>query len=303
MNVSSRNTLRQRAIQNLEEQWEDLTFENDFVFGAVLRSDLDLCRRFLEVVLETKIDHVELVETQRVIAPAPDAKSVRLDVYVADGRGTVYDIEMQRTNASFLAKRARYYQSLLDAEQLDKGAEYNELPNTYVIFFCTFDPFRRGYRKYTFKQGCEEDPSVKALDGATRIFLNAFGERGQVTDELANLLRYIGGVYHSDEGLVGDIEAAVRKVLSSEDLRRQFVMLELKLSADRMMARYEGREEGRAEGRKEGRAEVMSRLADLRNALEREGRIDELLAALGNPEDLDRLYAEFGLDDNADAPA
>ena len=53
---------QRRAIRNLEERWEELTFENDFVFGAVLQSDLDLCRRVLETVLDMPIDHVDLVE-------------------------------------------------------------------------------------------------------------------------------------------------------------------------------------------------------------------------------------------------
>ena len=305
---------KRRAIRNLEERWEELTFENDFVFGAVLQSDLDLCRRVLETVLDMPIDHVDLVEAQRSIAAAPDAKAVRFDVYAADGSGAVYDIEMQRVNGPDLARRARYYQSMLDTEQLDKGAEYSELPDTYIIFFCTFDPFRRGLRRYTFRQTCQEDSSVKTRDGATRIFLNAFGERGEVSGELSKLLRYVGGVYHSDEGLVGDIEASVRKVLSSEELRREFVMLGLKYAADRADARREGREEGRAEGLEEGRAEgreegraegreeAFARLAALRDALDEAGRSFELIPALGNADALEALFREFDIPKGKGSP-
>ena len=131
-----------RNMRDLERSWSDLTFENDFVFGAVLRSDLDLCRRLLEAVLDMPIERVSLVQQQRTTDIAYEAKAIRLDVYVADGTGMVYDIEMQRLNATNLPRRARYYQSLLDSEQLDKGADYNDLPDTFVIFFCTFDPKR-----------------------------------------------------------------------------------------------------------------------------------------------------------------
>ncbi len=39
-----------------------------------------------------EIDHVEYLELQKEIKPDVDARSVRLDVYVNDGEGTVYDI-------------------------------------------------------------------------------------------------------------------------------------------------------------------------------------------------------------------
>ena len=36
-------------------------------------------------------------------------KSVRLDIYVEDGKETVYNIEMQTTENKNLSKRTRYY--------------------------------------------------------------------------------------------------------------------------------------------------------------------------------------------------
>ena len=73
-----------------------------------------------------------------------DAKSVRLDVYVWDGKGTVYDIEMQVTSAKELPKRTRYYQSMIDLQMIDKGQSYKKLNPSYVIFICRFDIFDTG---------------------------------------------------------------------------------------------------------------------------------------------------------------
>lgn len=33
--------------KDIERRWESLTFANDYVFGEVLRSNLDVCRRLL----------------------------------------------------------------------------------------------------------------------------------------------------------------------------------------------------------------------------------------------------------------
>ena len=49
------------------------------------------------------------------------------------------------------------------------------------------------------------------------------------------------------------------------------------------------------DARQEGRIEEISRLTELYNNLEKDGRREELLQALGNPETLRRLYEEYGL--------
>lgn len=71
-----------------------------------------------------EIDHIEYPEAQKDIRPDIDAKSVRLDVYIKDGKGTVYDIEMQAVDTKELSKRSRYYQSMLDMQLIDRGQTY-----------------------------------------------------------------------------------------------------------------------------------------------------------------------------------
>ena len=40
-----------------------------------------------------------------------------------------------------IEKRTRYYQSLIDIDQLEKNMDYRKLKESYIIFICTFDPF------------------------------------------------------------------------------------------------------------------------------------------------------------------
>jgi len=101
--------------------WEGLGISNDFLFGKVMQ-DTELCKELLMRILpELDIDHVEYPELQKGIKPDMDAKSVRLDVYVRDGKETIYDIEMQVADTRELPKRARYYQSMIDLQMIDKG--------------------------------------------------------------------------------------------------------------------------------------------------------------------------------------
>lgn len=97
------------------------------MFGKVML-DAELCKELLQRILpDLEIDHIEYPEAQKSIRAGVDAKSVRLNVYVRDGKGTIYDIEMQVANTRELPKRSRYYQSMIDLQLIDKGQYYKKL--------------------------------------------------------------------------------------------------------------------------------------------------------------------------------
>ncbi len=97
----------------VKTSWEDVGISNDFMFCKVMQQP-ELCKELLQRILpDLWIDHIEYPEAQKEIRADMDAKSVRLDVYIKDGIGTVYDIEMQVADTMELPKRTRYYQSLI----------------------------------------------------------------------------------------------------------------------------------------------------------------------------------------------
>lgn len=49
---------------------------------------------------------------------------MRFDVYFDDDQNTGYDIEMQNDNQGDLLRRSRYYQSVIDIEQIKAGEPY-----------------------------------------------------------------------------------------------------------------------------------------------------------------------------------
>ena len=42
-------------MEQLQKQYKELTFTDDFMFGKVLVNNPEICRRLLEVLLEIKI--------------------------------------------------------------------------------------------------------------------------------------------------------------------------------------------------------------------------------------------------------
>ena len=138
----------------MAKRYEELTISDDFMFGKAM-GDKVLCRDVLERLLEEKVGELEDVQPQREFRYTSGGKPVRLDMYTRDKK-RMYDAEMQNLNHQSvekleLPKRSRFYQSTMDTDHLSKGKSYRELPEGRVLFLCTFDPFGKGYAKYSFQ--------------------------------------------------------------------------------------------------------------------------------------------------------
>lgn len=73
-----------------------------------------------------------------------------------DGNGKIYNIEIQRSNAGADRKRERYNSSIIDANILDVGKEYEKLPESYVIFITENDVLEKGKPIYHINRYIEE---------------------------------------------------------------------------------------------------------------------------------------------------
>ena len=121
----------------------ELPLRNDFMFGEAMRTE-DICQLFLEELLGLDIRHIEFIDKQKELSDSYTHHGIRLDVYLKDDVGTVFNVEMQSTNHGDLSKRARFYQSAIDRDELPKGADYENLSESYIIFVCDFDYFQIG---------------------------------------------------------------------------------------------------------------------------------------------------------------
>ena len=194
--------------------WEELTIRDDYMFKLIMRRKR-ICKKLLERTLRMKIREIRYLETEKSMKTQYSSKGVRLDVYVRDEKETVYNIEMQvrRLEGDALFKRTRYYQSMMDADLLAAGSDYDDLNKTIIIFICPFDPFAEGRYIYTFENLCLENKDLRLKDGATKIFLNTKGVIGDVDSEIIAFLQYVDGVV-SDNSLVQEIEQEIQKVKS-----------------------------------------------------------------------------------------
>ena len=235
-----------------KQRLKELTIKDNFMFGAVMINE-DNCKGLLERVLEIPIERVD-VSKEKSMVYHPEYKGVRLDVYAKDEKQTRYNVEMQVEKKPALGKRSRYYQSQMDMEMLLAGEDYKELPNTYVIFICDFDPFGEGKYRYTFQSMCKESENANLKDGRTILFLNTHGKNEcEVPKELVTLLQYMkedleGSEKEFHDPYVGQLQKFIRDIKGNREMEERFMIFEEMLKEEHTAGREEGREEGRAEG-------------------------------------------------------
>ena len=87
------NTSVNEIEQALEEKWKNATIANNFIFYKVMRNNPDVCKELLEILLQIKIDHIEM-KTEETIEVDFGKKGIRMDVY-ASGENEAFDLEMQ----------------------------------------------------------------------------------------------------------------------------------------------------------------------------------------------------------------
>ena len=231
------------AIQKKQSMdYNKLTFTNNFVFCKVLENNLDLCRQLLELILDVKIKKVELADKEKVLDITPDGKSVRLDIYVVDRKGTVYNIEMQVAAKRNLPKRSRYYQGMIDLNSIETGARYNSLKKSYVIFICMFDPFERNLPIYTFSNRCKEMPDLELGDEITKVFVNPYGDTKELTEEIKAFFEYLKEELTQSD-FTKKLYEEVEKARENKEWRREYMAWISELEESKEEAREEGREQ------------------------------------------------------------
>ena len=209
----------------MEKAFEELQIKDDFMFSVIMRNP-KFCKPFLERILDIKISRIEYPKSQETIDISADAKSVRLDIYVEDGKETVYNIEMQTTENRNLPKRTRYYQGMIDLNILEKGDNYKDLKRSFVIFVCTFDLFGEGRHIYTFENRCIQNLELGLGDGTTKIILNTKGTMNDVTPAMKKLLDFIDGKEPEDD-YTKELDKAVQAVRKNEKWRLDYMTLQM----------------------------------------------------------------------------
>ena len=206
------------------KKFDDLTFTDHYMFEKVLQNR-EICKELLERLLKIKIAKMEYPEIEKSISPFYETRGVRLDVYVKD-TDKVFDIELQNAIDTHIPLRTRYYQSMLDTDCLLKGQYYSELPQSFVIFICSYDPFGFDLPIYTFTNRCDEKLDLLLEDKSTKKIFNANGYKNEKDVEIKSFLQYICNQEPVDD-FTNKIDTFVARIKKEEVNRKEYLSMNI----------------------------------------------------------------------------
>ena len=223
-----------------DEKWKRATIANNFIFYKIMRNNPDVCKELLEILLQIKIDHIDMKQEEQIEVDY-GKKGVRLDVY-AVGSTRAFSLEMQASDTGELPERSRYYQGILDVSELNSGASYTDLKDSYVIFICVPDIFGKGLAKYSFENLCVENPEIKLNDRTYKYFFIARNYDKILDEKQRSFLKLVMS-NESTSDFSDKISRLVDDAKHNTQWRKQFMDLEI----EKKYAFMEGEKKGKLE--------------------------------------------------------
>ena len=127
---------------------EQMNIVDDFLAGSLIghkEYGEAASRYILSCILNRKIGKLNVVTQKFLIGDNPERHGIRLDVYLDEEEGEIFDVEPDKNNnakdIASLPKRARFYHDKIDTANLRSGSNYDDLRDVIVIFIMPYDPF------------------------------------------------------------------------------------------------------------------------------------------------------------------
>lgn len=151
---------RLRGFRLLDDDFLTKCFEGD-------TASIELV---LQIVLEKPDLKVLDVRTQVFVENLLN-RSVRFDILATDSTGAKINVEIQRADKGAGRKRARYNSSMMDATLLKKGDDFDNLPETWVVFITKNDVIGKGLPLYPVER-CFLGTGERFEDGSHILYVN-----------------------------------------------------------------------------------------------------------------------------------
>lgn len=276
------------AEQKAKRKLENMNLLDDFLFGKMISYQgigEVFVRELLRIIFNRNFDRLTVVPQKVYYGNDTDKHGARLDVYLEEivtddtmrEEATVYDIEPDQNvkieSRANLPKRTRFYHAMIDSGCLESGHNYDCLKNVIVIMITSYDPFGLDHIIYTIRNKCEELPDMTYDDGARTLFLYTGGSKGNISQELHDLLKYMEKTTEENatSAALKKIQEMVKQVKQDKGVTLEY----MKIFEREEMLIEQGREEERVNTEREKeRADIAER------------KVKELL------EELQRLQAQ-----------
>ena len=184
--MADENTLLNSDLESRYEKYKGI-IKNFTLMSDIFMRNVFKKRECLEYVLQVIMEKQDLYVIDQVIQKDYknlQGRSAVMDCGARDSTGKQFDVEIQQDNEGASPKRARYHSGLMDMNTLNPGQDFEELPESYVIFITRDDILGYGLPIYHI------DRQIKELEEAFQdeahiIYVNS---RKQDDTELGRLM-------------------------------------------------------------------------------------------------------------------
>ena len=184
--MADENTLLNSDLESRYEKYKGI-IKNFTLMSDIFMRNVFKKRECLEYVLQVIMEKQDLHVIDQIIQKDYknlQGRSAVMDCVARDSAGKQFDVEIQQDNEGASPKRARYHSGLMDMNTLNPGQDFEELPESYVIFITRDDILGYGLPIYHI------DWQIKELneafqDEAHIIYVNS---RKQDDTELGRLM-------------------------------------------------------------------------------------------------------------------
>ena len=184
--MADENTLLNSDLESRYEKYKGI-IKNFTLMSDIFMRNVFKKRECLEYVLQVIMEKQDLHVIDQIIQidyKNLQGRSAVMDCVARDSTGKQFDVEIQQDNEGASPKRARYHSGLMDMNTLNPGQDFEELPESYVIFITRDDILGYGLPIYHI------DRQIKELEEAFQdeahiIYVNS---RKQDDTELGRLM-------------------------------------------------------------------------------------------------------------------
>lgn len=261
---------------------------DNFIFNKTFL-DTGLTKELIcRVLPDLQVGKLKIVDTQHELATTYDSKGLRFDIYAEDDYRNRFDIEMQVLNRHNLAQRIRFYQSMMAMDSYERGKDYRNSGNAYVIFFCCFEPGGTGDQWYRTERDIHSEGTHRQLsDGEVSLCFDVTSPLRTVNPPLQNFLDLVAGrtVDESDDFIV-QLKKRIAFVKQNRKWRREYMLrtvYEMDIEHDCRQAVKEGLKQGLEQGIERGKQQGLEqgasdeRLALIRDLIDSGQSADEVI--------------------------
>lgn len=167
------------AIKETDIKYEEelqavakLRLLDDDLMTLVFDRNIEATELLLNVILQRNdLKVIETVAQREYKNPMAGGRSITIDIYAIDGKGKVYDIEVQRASAGADVYRARFHSSMIDTKMLKEKQKFKEIHDSWVIFITESDVMGAGLSLYHIERVIKETGECFG-DGSHIIYVN-----------------------------------------------------------------------------------------------------------------------------------